>query len=134
MRFRASSATAVGSAPVPEPVGLSNKNLGEGPGGTYIPGVSGGVGPNNIGLLVTCWGKVKEVIGKFYLYIDDGSKLRDGYGYEGIRVDISGLSGWNPPRVGEYVSVTGISTTSLISGKVQRRLKVRTPSDVRVFD
>ena len=129
----ATSVTEIGSDNPPEPVGLTNKNLGGGPAGPYDPGVYRGLGPNNIGLLVTCWGKVKAVVGTYYLYIDDGSKLQDGYGYEGIRVDISGLSGWSPPAVGKYVRVTGISTTSMIYGKVQRRLKVRQISDIRVL-
>ncbi|MDH7602787.1 MAG: Ig-like domain-containing protein [Armatimonadota bacterium] len=130
----ATSVTEVGSAEVPEPVGLTNKNLGGGPAGPYTPGVYGSLGPNNVGLLVRCWGKVRAVVGTYYMYIDDGSRLRDGYGYEGIRIDISGLTGWTPPSIGKYVGVTGISTTSMISGKIQRRLKVRQAADVQVLN
>ncbi len=68
------------------------------------------------------------------MYIDDGSKLREGYGYEGVRVEISSMTGWTPQSIGKYVSMTGISNTSMISGKIQRRLKVRQVSDIQILN
>ncbi len=50
----ATSVTEVGGAQVPEPLGLTNKNLGGGSAGPYTPGIYGALGPNNIGLLVRC--------------------------------------------------------------------------------
>ena len=85
----ASSIITGDTATVPDPLGLGNLAVGGGPAGPYTPGVFGGAGLNNIGLLVSCWGEVKAIVGSYYMYIDDGSKLRDGYGYEGVRVDIS---------------------------------------------
>ena len=133
-QIAATSVVQHGSEVTPAPLGVTNASLGGGPMGQYVPGIYGAKGLNNIGMLVSCWGKVKGIVSGFYMYIDDGSKLRDGYtgGYYGVRVDISGLSGYTPPSVGSYVKVTGISTTSMISGKAQRRVKVRSASDIRV--
>jgi len=131
------SATSVlvdGSLPVPEPVGMTNEDVGGGPVGAYTAGIYGAKGVNNVGLLVSCWGKVTAIISGYYMYIDDGSGVPDGYGYPGLRVDISGLSGYTPPDVGSYVRVTGISATSSIGGKVQRRVKVRSSADVQAYD
>jgi len=128
----ATSVTPTGTLPLPPAVGMDNRTVGGGPIGSYTAGIYQAVGPNNVGSLVTCWGKVTATIAGFYIYIDDGSGLQDGYGYKGLRVDISGLSGYTPPGVGSYVRVTGISSTSLLSGKVQRRLKVRNSSDINV--
>ncbi len=117
-----------------EPLGLANLRLGGEAAGAFTPGVQAGIGLNNIGLLIRTWGKVKAIVGAFYLYIDDGSALKDGYGYPGLRVDISDLTAWTPPAPGKSVSVTGISTTATVSGKIQRRVKVRSSYDIQVLD
>jgi hypothetical protein len=127
-QINATAVTTDGSLAVPDPVGLTNRALG-GEGVGYI-GAKKGVGLSNVGLLVTCWGRVTTIVGSFYLYIDDGSGIVDGYGYTGLRVDIYGLTGYTPPEVGSYVRVTGISCTSTISGKIQRRLKARCATDI----
>ncbi len=135
----ATSVKSYGTAPVPKPVGLSNISLGGGSLNAATPGIYGGIGLNNIGLLVTCWGKVTQVVqssGVYsYVYIDDGSSIRDGAGsYKGIRVDVRGLTGWTPPAAGKYIIVTGISSTAVINGQVQRRIKVRSASDIRAIN
>lgn len=124
--------SVLGNAPVPDPLGMRNAWVGGGPFGDYTPGIYGSTDAHNIGLLVRSWGKVTGVVGSYYVYIDDGAGLRDGYGYTGVRVDTSGLIGWSAPAVGKYVEVTGVSTTSLINGKTQRRIKVRSAADVKV--
>lgn len=123
-----------GSTAPPAPLGLSNVRIGGEAAGPFTPGVQGGWGLNNIGLLVRTWGKVKAVVGSFYLYIDDGSNLKDGYGYTGVRVDVSGLSGWTPPPTGKTVMVTGLSSTATIAGKIQRRIKVRSAADIQILN
>jgi uncharacterized protein YdeI (BOF family) len=128
------SVTVTGTSSVPLPLGLSNERLGGEAFGGYTPGVQGGVGLNNIGHLVRTWGRVKASISGFYLYIDDGSALVDGYGYTGLRVDVSGLSGWSAPAVGRAVQVTGVISTATIAGKVQRRLRVRSAADIVTLD
>lgn len=116
------------------PVGLSNIRLGGEGFGAFSPGVAGGIGLNNFGLLVRTWGRVSASISGFYLYIDDGSTLVDGYGYTGLRVDVSELAGWSAPPVGRRVQVTGISSTANILGKIQRRLRARTAADIITLD
>jgi len=106
-------------AAVPEPLGINNKALGGGPLNQYTPGVAGGVGLNNIGLLVRTWGTVTYVDpGQQFFYIDDGSALDDKSGFRGVRVSYAGLAAgntFNPPSIGERVVITGISSTSAIS-------------------
>ncbi|MDO8684256.1 MAG: hypothetical protein Q7N50_12320, partial [Armatimonadota bacterium] len=76
-------------------------------------GVLGGLGPNNIGLLVRVWGKVtqRENVTNTYFYIDDGAGLKDGtqtllVDNVGIRVKASPVS----HETGEYVVITGLSS------------------------
>ena len=94
-------------------------------------GVSGGSGLNNIGLLVTVWGRVTQV-GDDYLYINDGSALKDGTltGAEenlGVRV-ICDPSDYN---TGDYLIVTGISSCFETPSGLARRILTRRPEDVR---
>ena len=64
----------------------------------FQTGVTGGTGPNNIGLLARIWGEA-TVSGTTTL--DDGSGVT-------VTVDTSGLT--TPPADGEYVTLTGISS------------------------
>ncbi len=107
----ASSVQPITSVPVEElaPLGLRNDSLG-GSALHLQQGVDGGFGLNNIGLLIRTWGRVTQV-GEGYIYIDDGSHLKDGTltGSEenvGVRV-ICDPSGY---AIGDYVAVTGISS------------------------
>lgn len=123
---------AAGEAPVP--LGISNKDVGGGGVGDHTPGVDGGSGVHNSGLLVRTWGTVTRASNGFYFYIDDGSGLHDGSGNTGVRVDVSGAAGLEAPQVGDYVRVTGISTTVLVKGRLQRNVMVRSSGDVTVTD
>lgn len=111
------------SNPVPPALGMTNLRLGGSPVGLLTPGVNGGRGLNNIGLLVRVWGKVTQ-IGDDYLYIDDGSKLKDGTltGEEeniGVRV-ICDPTGHNE---GDFLIVTGISSCfETPSGQIAKRV------------
>jgi hypothetical protein len=85
----------------------------------------------SIGLLMRLWGAVIQV-GEGYLYIDDGSGLRDGTstGAEenvGVRVicDPAGYSS------GEKVEVTGISSCFWTPSGTARRILTCKPEDLR---
>jgi len=85
------------------PVAMSGRSvggfdLGTPPVGQY--GVTGGLGLNNVGLLVRILGRVIEV-GSGHVLIDDGSGVN-------VRVDTSGLA--SPPVANDYLCVTGISS------------------------
>lgn len=111
------------------PIGMPNRPLGGGDGrydsstGGGQVGVFGGTGLNNIGLLVTTWGKITE-IGDGYYYIDDGAGLRDGTktgdaNNVGIRVTCDP----NSHQTGEFTMVTGISSVfKTPDGKIARLL------------
>ena len=79
---------------------------------TKTAGITGGVGLNNVGLLVTVQGKVTEFLGtdtRIGFLLDDTSVQLDGTPLllqvsSGLTVDLSGL------EVGDMVRVTGIST------------------------
>jgi len=124
--------TLSSSNPLPPPLGMANRNLGGGAFGLYVPGVTGAAGLNNIGLLVTTWGKVTQ-IGDGYLYIDDGSNLCDGTftGEEeniGVRV-VCDPQGYES---GDYLVVTGISSCFEASSEhIAKRILTRKPEDVR---
>jgi len=127
-----------------KPVMMSNRAVGGGQLNEYTPGVAGGIGLNNIGLLVRTWGTVTYVdaVNKFF-YIDDGSRLNDMsgiHGAVGLRVSYSGLAPgvtFTPPSVGELVAVTGISSTTAITVGQETRiiptLKPRRDADKQVF-
>ncbi len=121
--IQASSVTSDGSGSV-TPLGLPNAALG---GGDWLfnsatgagqRGVSGAKGLNNIGLLVTIWGKVTAT-GRGWFYVDDGSGVSDGSGSVGVYVDDEGQT---VPGAGDYVCVTGISSCDLYLGNVVNTL------------
>ena len=93
--------TVTGTPSLLDPIGMTNLALGGGDYGTspnYQMGVTGGTGPNNIGLLVRVWG---EATVSGITTIDDGSGVA-------LRVITSALT--TPPTNGEYVTLTGISS------------------------
>lgn len=130
----ASTVTQVGTGSV-SPLGMANARLG---GGNWVYdsasgagqiGIAGATGLNNIGLLVTVWGKVTSATESSCFYVDDGGSVSDGSGTAGIYVEASGL---DVPTVGSYVAVTGISSCGVFLGKVVNRLLPRTQSDISV--
>jgi len=132
-------AAAAGDAPAP--LAVTNRALGGGPLNQYTPGVYGGTGLNNIGLLIRTWGRVTYVdtVNKWF-YIDDGAgrtdgtKRTDGTTILGIRVSYDNLApgnNINPPTQGVYVLVTGISTTIIGSdGNIYPNVRPRRDTDV----
>ncbi|MEN6370979.1 MAG: hypothetical protein ABFD64_03115 [Armatimonadota bacterium] len=116
---------AVALAETPSPLAMTNKTLGGGQLNAYTPGVEGGMGLNNIGLLVKTCGVVTycDDTNKFF-YINDGSGLKDGTqkldGTDviGVRVSYKDLApnvSFTHPTQGAWVTITGISSTSEIS-------------------
>ncbi len=75
-----------GSAgPVIRALGISTRSAGGERLNEFTPGVTGGVGPYNIGLLVRVAGKVRAVVSDGF-YVDDGCGLSDGSGSIGLKV------------------------------------------------
>ena len=105
------------------PLGMPNKSVGGGDWG--VPplgqaGVTGGVGLNNVGLLIQTWGRVTEK-GAGYLLITDGSG-------DAVRVSTAGLS--TIPEVGDYISVIGISSLYRPASDRLRYVMPRGSSDI----
>lgn len=132
--IEASSAVQAGSGSV-KPLGMPNKSLG---GGDFLnpatatgqAGVVDGIGLNNIGLLVRTMGVVTSV-GSGFLYIDDGSELKDGSSTNGkentgLRV-VCDSSGY---KSGDYLVVTGISASVLVGEAPAKCLLTRSPEDI----
>jgi len=139
-------AAAACSAAVPPPLGLNNRALGGSELNSYTPGVTGGVGLNNIGLLVRTWGAVTYIdTGQRFFYIDDGSHLKDGTLHSdwltpnvGVRVSYAGLAEGNtidpPSQTGLRYAITGISSTTAIpvgqGTSIIRTLRPRRQTDL----
>ncbi|HET6455647.1 MAG TPA: S8 family serine peptidase, partial [Armatimonadota bacterium] len=111
-----------------DPVAMINRNVGGSDFNAYTPGVTGGVGLNNISLLIRTWGRVTYV-GADYLYFDDGSALEDGSGHTGIKVSCPGLT---LPGSTQYAIVTGICSVE-INGSTARRLILPRMQDDLVY-
>ncbi|MHB9035797.1 MAG: right-handed parallel beta-helix repeat-containing protein [Armatimonadota bacterium] len=107
---------------VVKPIAMPNKSIGGGPAGsgTGQVGVANGVGLNNIGVLATTFGK--------YTYVNAQTfKVDDGSGVSIKCIVPAGVSiapGWN------YVSVTGVVSCEMVTGEVQRLIRVRSASDI----
>lgn len=105
---------------------ITNRDLGGDFLNSYTLGPMGGLGVNNIGLLVTTWGNVVTSQNGYFI-IDDGSRI------EGVPVNlkVSVPAGVTCPGVNTFAVVTGISTVEVNGGVVTRLLRVRKPGDIR---
>ncbi|MBP6965556.1 MAG: N-acetylmuramoyl-L-alanine amidase [Armatimonadetes bacterium] len=122
--------TAGAAEPIPPIRLFGNKGIGGGSLNAHTPGVEGGIGVNNIGLLAATGGIVTHS-GSGFIYIDDGAGLSDGSGYTGLRVDISHLA--NPPEIGKFVLLRGIVSTQIIGGKTAPRFAPRSDADATIY-
>lgn len=116
------SVTAMGIAAEPtRPFGMRGDMLGGAAVGSVIPGITGGDGANNMGLLVKTWGTVSS-LGSGYFYIDciPGTS---------VKVKSGSLV---QPRVGDIITVVGISTCEVSGGAVCRVILPRTQVDIKV--
>jgi subtilisin family serine protease len=111
---------------VPNPVMLINRSLGGRSAGSWIPGVTGGTGLNNIGLLARSAGNV-TYIGGDHFYIDDGTNLV-GNGQIGVKVYCPGLT--KPISTDQHAVVTGISSLELVGATTYPVLRPRKQSDL----
>ncbi|MCL5104353.1 MAG: hypothetical protein M1133_09600 [Armatimonadetes bacterium] len=124
------TACAVSGSGNISPLGIQGKSTG-GRSLAIQPGVEGGVGPNNVGLLIRNWGKVTQK-GVDYLYINDGSNLKDGTmtGIEeniGVRV-ICDPTGYNKD---DLIAVTGVSSSfTTDAGSIARQVITRRGADI----
>lgn len=122
--------TGRGAPPVP----LTMRGIALGGEGVdpYVPGVLGGLGLNNIGLLVRMAGRVTAVSGAVF-YVDDGSGGVDPSGNRGVLV----LAPVSPAPVapGALVAVSGIVEGSVPAGQVTNRrlIRLRTADDIALF-
>lgn len=104
----------------PYPVFMTTASLGGILFNAYTPGVLNGLGPNNIGLLVTTCGK--------FVYVDAHTFLiEDGSGGDVKSVVPDGIT-LNPSWA--YVTVTGISSCESVGGELHRLLRVRRQADI----
>ncbi|MDO8630379.1 MAG: hypothetical protein Q7R41_07785, partial [Phycisphaerales bacterium] len=100
--------------PHPGPAGMPNERVGGAALCPATPGVTGGVGLNNIGVLARTWGKV-ESTGAGCFYISDGS-LPEG---QGIKVSPGTLATQNP----QMVIVTGVSSCEKVGNDTIRVIR-----------
>jgi len=85
-------------------------------------------GLNNLGLLVTVFGRVVAVSAEV-MYLDDGSGFDHGDPLvPGVKVLMP--QGIDPPAIGSYVMATGISSCYDLGGVVYSQILTRRPEDV----
>lgn len=116
------------------PLAMNCRAIGGGPLNALTPGISGGSGAHNTGLLITAWGRVtasQPAVG--YFYIDDGTGRPAVWGGTGIYVYCKGLAGGTTlslPSAGQFVKVTGISSRMSVAGVIYPMIKPRQQSDI----
>ena len=103
------------------PVGMNLGSLGGGQHGLQ-PGVADGVGVNNIGALVRCWGKF-TYLDNHTFNIDDGRFTTKCMAPSGVSLD----------RNWKNVLVTGISACERIGTEIRRLVRIRTQSDIQAY-
>jgi len=119
----------------PRPLLMQNRTLGGGDLNDKARGVTGGLGINNIGLLVRATGRVTHAdVG--FCYIDDGSGIQDGAMYDGstyagVKLDTTKLT--ILPAQDQYVLVIGISGVEMVNADFIRVLKPRRDADIYIY-
>lgn len=114
--------TAMGIAAGPtRPYAMRGDMLGGAPLGSLASGITGGIGASNMGLLVETWGTVSS-LGTGYFYIDC---------IPGVSVKVKSGS-LLQPKVGDIITVVGISTGDVSGGAICRAILPRTQADIRV--
>ncbi len=128
-RLEAAEIASVAAGPPPEPLVMGNRALAGTDLNPYTPGVPGAIGPHNVGLLVTVYGRITATGTDFFL-LDDGAGLQEsGSPAPGIRVQAAP----GDFRTGDYVAVTGISSIRSADG-AYRRLILPVEGGVRRLD
>lgn len=119
---------------VPAALVMPHRSLGGGADGYQAAVINNAssnayaTGRNNIGLLARIWGKVthSDTSGGTF-YVDDGSRIADGSGRTGVKVIATGMP---IPSVNNQIGVTGISSATVINGKVARVIRPRSAGDI----
>jgi hypothetical protein len=116
----AQTVTPSTAAPI-KPLGMNLRALG---GGDIVgqSGPAGGVGLNNVCMLVKVAGKVKSLVTDGFV-IDDGS---------GVYAEVY-APGLIAPLPGSKVAVTGISGLGIRNFQLERLIRVRRQSDITVY-
>ena len=139
-RISEATVTPNGTGSVLE-MALSGANIGGANSRDYNPvtgagqmGVTGGIGLNNIGLLVRIFGKCTanvraDFFGARFIFIDDGSGVTSVYrAIGGAYVQVAGVKvDVDDPNIaeGDYVAARGISSIEFINGGYQSKLLPR---------
>lgn len=116
------------SGEFPEPVFMPNRTVG-GAGDSIIGGPVGGIGLNNICLLIRTIGRITAV-GTDYIYVNDASIPNDGIHPRGVKVIVSPTSGF---QIGQYVSAVGISALDPDGSNYRRLIRTRRTSDATII-
>ncbi|MBI2843133.1 MAG: S8 family serine peptidase [Armatimonadetes bacterium] len=124
-QITAFSVSITSTTDVPEPVGLTCRDLGGGALNEYTPGITGGIGLNNIGLLVRIWGKITAYDASSFT-IDDGSSI------SGTPLQVKAIcpDGVAIPQSGVF-SVVGISSLEIVGDNAVPVLRVRKAGDIQ---
>ena len=123
-QINAGNVVALGiAAEPPSPIGIRGDQLGGGALNWYTPGITGACGVNNIGLLMTTWGRVTST-GYKHFYIESRPAIT-------VKVVSDSLI---QPEIGEFVVVTGISSCEVLSGATGRAILPREQSDIQVVE
>ena len=90
-------------------------------------------GLNNIGLLIKTWGMITH-IADGYMYIDDGSNLNDDPNnsentIKGVRV----ICNTSQYKLGDYVTVVGISSCFKRDEYILRQILTRSNDDIQII-
>ncbi|MEI6914586.1 MAG: DUF1566 domain-containing protein, partial [Armatimonadota bacterium] len=124
-RIANATVTSGAAGTVPGALMMTANSMGGATNGN-VPGVTGGLGLNNIGLLVKVCGQVTEIdTGATWFRIDDGSFL--------LPPKVLLPTGVLSPSVGSYVLATGISSCEKVSEESHRLLRLRGADDLIVI-
>ncbi len=121
---------AIGTAAVPEALGMNMQSLGGASFNAATPGITGATALYNVGLLMRAWGAVtgcdvSNPADRFF-YFDDGSNLSDGGAIRGVRVRCGAI---DPPCSG-IVQVTGVVGLELVGTRLVPVIIVTSASDI----
>lgn len=128
-QIASATVTALSAGSELPPINMNTLEVGGEAVGALLPGVIGGVGLNNMGLLVRVTGRVTTKISSSF-WLDDGGGVVDPLGQAGILVKCPDIHA--PVIPGDIVSVTGVIEGS-ISGPGQtnrRQLHIRSYADI----
>jgi len=118
--------TVTGSGDAPSALSVVNRDVGGSALNLYTPGVTGGIGLNNIGLLVCVWGRV-TALGSGYFYLDDGSALAGGLGLKIVTGTLA------KPGSSQYAVAVGISSVEIDGSTARPIVRARRQADLAYY-